>query len=191
MAKYGIRDRLIARRFPDVVRYFSDHALASQVRARLQQVLVPALRRGDRVVLLAHSLGSVVAYDVLWKISHMSEYAWLRRRQVTLLVTMGSPLGDRVVKQRLLGWRYPAPQSYPRNIGRWVNLSARGDAVCHDERLANDFQAMIRAGGAARFEDRVRLCTIYRGRTRVWNPHAFYGYLLLRDVGELVAAECS
>ena len=187
MLKYSLRDRVLSRRFPDVLLYFRDHALASRIRARLQQLLLPALRGNTPVVLLAHSLGSVIAYDVLWKLSHTSGYAALRRRKVELLVTLGSPLGDRVVKSHLLGWRGPPPRSYPANIARWVNIAARGDAISHDERLANDFEGMIRSKAVGRFEDRVRVCTMYRGRGRVWNPHALYGYLLLEDVGRLVS----
>jgi len=186
--KPATRRRLIGRQFLDVGRYFRHHAFASRVRARLSEKLVPALRRRESVLLLAHSLGSVVAYDVLWKLSHMSEYAALRRRRVAHLVTMGSPLGDGTVRTLLLGWRYPAAQRYPANILRWTNLSARGDLICHDARLANDFRPMLERGVVGRFEDVVNVCTVYRGRQGRWNPHKLYGYLLLPEVGRLLAA---
>jgi len=187
--KPATRQRLVARQFGDVLRYFRDHAFGSRVRERLQELLVPALRRRERILLLAHSLGSVVAYDVLWKLSHMSEYAPLRRRShlIERLVTMGSPLGDRWVKAQLLGWRYPLSQRFPVNIRHWTNLSARGDAICHDKSLANDFQPMLAGGLVEAFTEHVNLCTVYRGRGGVWNPHKLYGYLILPEVGRLVA----
>jgi hypothetical protein len=185
--KRSARRRLLAQRFGDVLPYFQDHAFASRLRQRLQQVLIPALRRRERVLLIAHSLGSVVAYDVLWKLSHMSEYAALRGRKIEGLVTMGSPLGDKLVKEQLLGWRYPVPQRYPTNIARWTNLSARGDLVCHDASLANDFRPMLKRGVVSHFEEHTNRCTVYRGREGVWNPHKLYGYLILPELGRLVA----
>lgn len=187
--KPDARRRLIAKHFADAQRYLTDHALASQIRARLQQPLISSLRRQERVVLIAHSLGSVIAYDVLWKLSHMSEYRALRHRAVDLFLTLGSPLGDKVVKASLLGWRYSVAQRYPTNIRHWVNLSARGDAVCHDKRLANDFELMLQAGDVERFEEHVDLCTVYRGREGQWNPHKLYGYLILPEVGRLIASQ--
>ncbi len=182
------RRRMMARRFPDVMRYLTDHALASQIRARLQQLLVPALRRRERVILVAHSLGSVVAYDVLWKLSHMSEYRSLRGRTIDAWITMGSPLGDKLLKTYLLGWRYPLAHRYPTHVRRWHNLSARGDAISHDQRLANDFAPMLKAGYVERLEEHTNLCTVYRGREEQWNPHKLYGYLILPEVGRVVAA---
>ena len=182
------RKRLLATQLRDVMRYFRDHAFASSIRQRLQRLLVPALRRRERVLLLAHSLGSVIAYDVLWKLSHMSEYAAVRHRKVECFMTMGSPLGDKVLKTHLLGWRYPTPQRYPMNIRRWANFSARGDVVCHDKRLADDFWPMLRAGDVERLEEYPNLCTVYRSRDGEWNPHKLYGYLILPELGRLVAA---
>ena len=189
--KRSVRLRLMAEQFADVLYYFRDHAFASLIRQRLQQLLVPALRRHDQVLLIAHSLGSIVAYDVLWKLSHMSEYAWLRERRIEQFVTMGSPLGDRVVREHLLGWRYPQLQGYPSLVRCWDNLSARGDVVCHDAQIADDFRLMRRLGLLERLTDHPHLCTVYRGREGTWNPHKLYGYLILPELGRLVARHVS
>lgn len=71
-------------------------------------------------VLLAHSLGSVVAYEALCSDPDA---------RVELLVTLGSPLGmTNVVFERLL----PEPIGRglrPAGIRRWVNIADRGDPV--------------------------------------------------------------
>lgn len=181
------RRRLLASQFRDIMRYFRNRAFAARVRERLKALLVPSLRRRERIVLIAHSLGSVVAYDVLWELSHSPAHAALHGRCIEHLITMGSPLGDRTVKSLLLGWRAPMQHRYPTNVARWANLSARGDAICHDASLANDFKPMLARGLVGEFTESLRCCTVYRGREGIWNPHKLYGYLILPEVGRLVA----
>lgn len=79
-------------------------------------------RVADRIegsdIVIAHSLGSVVAYETLWA----SEI------QVPLLVTVGSPLAMNGVSQRLR--KSPDGQlSRPQGVSRWVNVADIGDVV--------------------------------------------------------------
>jgi len=69
------------------------------------------------LVLVSHSLGTVVAMDLL---SELPE-----RFSVPLLVTAGSPLGMSTVYKRLLN-RGPVR---PTRVGDWVNAWAAADAV--------------------------------------------------------------
>ncbi len=48
---------------------------AEQVRERIRTQLCEMLDRGDRVMLISHGTGCVVAYDVLWQLSHEQPYA--------------------------------------------------------------------------------------------------------------------
>ena len=41
------------------------------MRAVLRSTLEAAWRDGDRVLLIGHSLGSVIAYDTLWELTHV------------------------------------------------------------------------------------------------------------------------
>ena len=104
---------------------------------------MPALAAHDHVLLIAHSLGSVIAYDTLWELSHDPRGAHPPLGSVACLITLGSPLGDEPLTRRLKGWRESGRGRFPANIRQWHNFSARGDAVCHDARLANDFRAMV------------------------------------------------
>ena len=62
------------------------HGVAVQTRAGLSAILEDASRRGELIILIGHSLGSVIAYDTLWELSRTSQV------QVKLLLTLGSPL---------------------------------------------------------------------------------------------------
>ena len=182
-----VRQRLLKEYFSDVGRYLSDPGFARQVRERLLRLLVPALRQGQKILLIGHSLGSVVAYDCLWELSNGSRYESLWDRSVDTFLTLGSPLGDETVKEHLAGWKNPPATRYPSNIRRWVNLSARGDTICYDAHLANDFRPMRRLKLLKSFQEQANLCSVYRGRDGTWNPHKLYGYLILPEVGRLVA----
>ena len=74
--------------FRQVKRYLGTPAVKAAVDARVEQVVGP-----DTRILIGHSLGSVVAYE------------YVRRHPdhtLDLLITLGSPLGLRMVRDRLV-----------------------------------------------------------------------------------------
>ncbi|GLW06682.1 hypothetical protein Misp01_18120 [Microtetraspora sp. NBRC 13810] len=88
-------------------------------RARSRQAVAETIRRRKPQVVIAHSLGSVVAYETLHANPDL---------RVELLITLGSPLGMRnVVFERLL----PAPLAgrggRPPGVTRWVNIADSHD----------------------------------------------------------------
>ena len=64
----------------------------------MTEPLAKALSQDDDILILSHSLGTVIAYDVLWKFSYCGEWQDIRNKKVSMLVTLGSPLGDEAVK---------------------------------------------------------------------------------------------
>ncbi|MFE5564856.1 serine peptidase [Amycolatopsis japonica] len=83
--------------------------------------VVRAIREKETNVVIAHSLGSVVAYEALWACKDV---------QVDLLITLGSPLAlPHAVFPRLR----PAPAddlgARPPGVARWVNIADPGDLV--------------------------------------------------------------
>ena len=89
-------------------------------------------RAGGPVIVVAHSQGSMIAYDVLRR---------LRRADITvpLLVTLGSPLGLAEVRHVLCRWARTQALPIPRCVDRWINVADRLDVVAADPRLSNDF----------------------------------------------------
>ncbi len=78
----------------------------------------------DTRVVLAHSLGSVVAYEALRA----------RPQPLPLFVTVGSPLGLASVIRRLQ--QSPA---YPPGVHRWINLADRDDIIAARPKLTTVF----------------------------------------------------
>ncbi|QQQ78117.1 hypothetical protein IOD16_06475 [Saccharothrix sp. 6-C] len=124
----GLGHYAILKFVKQVGRYFAD----VELRAGVQAEVLSALKTGPSVV-VAHSLGSVVAYEIL------RDEPGLR---VDTLITVGSPLGLRVVRERL-GIAADAAENWPPGVRRWVNVAATEDAVAVVKELKPFYGAEI------------------------------------------------
>ncbi|MBL8344892.1 MAG: S8 family peptidase [Rubrivivax sp.] len=142
----------------DTAAYFFNPSLRRQVGDRLREVLRAV--KGRPVTLVAHSQGSIIAYEVLSK---------LKAGDVDLdaFVTIGSPLGLQEVQDLLV----PKDGSIPAVVGRWVNFADPLDPVAADKQLSSDF-----GSEHASVQDDLILNTQSR-RLFGFNPHAATGYL--------------
>jgi hypothetical protein len=102
----------------DVYAYLHD----DEVRRALDAGLADALAGDEPAVVVAHSLGSVVAYSVLATRAPGPE--------VPLLITPGSPLGIRAIREALQAL---APLEFPARVDRWVSVRDPRDLLAlHD-----------------------------------------------------------
>lgn len=164
-------------------RYFADEdGVAVRVRHLVADALLEAWRSNRRVLLAGHSLGSVIAFDVLWELSHR----FAVRGRVDLFLTLGSPLGLRFVRQRLLGATEAGVRRYPTRIRRWHNLSAVGEMTALDRRLASVWAEMADLGLVEGITDRLDLQTWFRDDAGL-NVHKCYGYMANPMVGAVLA----
>ncbi len=178
----GIATEEIEVHLRDYFRYVRNaDGIAELAREKLKTVLRKARQEGRPVLLLAHSMGSVIAIDALWQLSRkeMSEAG------VDCLVTTGSPLGQKIVQRHLLSAGEPAESRYPSNIGSWVNIAAVGELTAIDRNLANDFSTMIQLGLVPGIDDR-EVFNYYRMH-RTLNVHAEYGYLVNDAIARCVS----
>lgn len=179
-----VPDPAVRASLREIDRYFDNRdGVARRIRDRLKSQLVPALEAGQRVLLIGHSMGSIIAYDCLWELCHRDR----GRGVLDELMTLGSPLGLNLVQRRLLGHDRRGRGRYPCRLRRWVNVSAEGDLVSVDRRLADDFGAMRALGLVAEIEDHARGVYTWFRDARGLNAHRSYGYLAHPVVGELVA----
>ncbi|MEM8683735.1 MAG: hypothetical protein AAGF72_09905 [Pseudomonadota bacterium] len=164
----------------DLGRYRSNvDGAASIVRSLLRDVLVSAFDAGRPTLLLAHSLGSVIAWDTLWDLSRIEHHPY----RLDTLFTLGSPLGQRMVLQATHGYGLPAPECYPDNIDRWWNASAEGDKTAAIEKLAPVFSGMH----AMLEEQQDMIIQNWFRLDGELNTHAEYGYLANPEVARKVA----
>lgn len=155
-------------------RYLNDrNGVATKIRARLAAALQDAWAREQSVMLIGHSLGSVIAYDTLWHLTHEQGQS----HSVDTFITLGSPLATRFIRNHLLGAAQQGPARYPHNIKRWKNFSARGDMTAIHTGLKPTFGEMLDLGLLEAFEDHAGFYNFFRGDTGL-NVHKSYGYLL-------------
>jgi lecithin:cholesterol acyltransferase len=177
-----LANSMIRAQLDDVKRYQLDTGgIGTRIRALVRAALESAWAAGARVLLIGHSLGSVICYDTLWDLS--------RERgadaRIDLFMTLGSPLATHVIRRGLRGVGLHGADAYPRNIARWVNLTARADTTALHPRLAPRFREMLELGLVGSIEDYGELENCFRGAYGL-NTHEAYGYLFQSKVAEIV-----
>ena len=179
--------RLIKKRFSDLYVYFSDaHIIKGDrillTRKAIQERLLVLLRKYRRcnILLIGHSMGSIIAYDVLNIVKHDV--------RVHTLVTIGSPLGLPLIMERIAEvhnfhldeqHRLNVPESIEKN---WFNIADLRDKVTINYTLADDF--VPNRKGVKIIDFTVENKYEIDGRK---NPHKAYGYLQTKKTAEIIA----
>jgi hypothetical protein len=109
----GAGAALIALITNDVYQYISNIGLARDIDRGVSE----AMRSDAECVVVAHSLGSVVAYNIL--LTHGPDRTW----KVPAFITVGSPLGIGAIRDKL------APIRYPKVVQAWFNAYDKRDVV--------------------------------------------------------------
>jgi hypothetical protein len=177
-------DPAVKNTIRETQRYFSDDGgIGEQVRELFKTPLRRMLADGDRILIIAHSMGSVIAYDALWELTHIEK----NPGQVDLFLTLGSPLGMRFTQKRLRGARERGTRRYPHAIRHWINLAAQGDLTALDPTLRDDYQSMLELGLIQSITDMNGGIFNYFRNEQGLNVHRSYGYLANPRVGEVIA----
>ncbi|MBL9077861.1 MAG: S8 family peptidase [Planctomycetes bacterium] len=145
----------------DTAAYFFQPEVRERIRERLRAELPddPA----EEVVLVSHSMGTVIAFEVLHE-----RAAAGRPVQVRQFVTLGSPLGITEVQDNLA-----YALAVPDQVRQWVNFADPLDPVALDKGLGGDFAPRRGEHGPVHVDDRL----IVNERTTRGNPHSSLGYL--------------
>lgn len=177
-----LADERVELHLRDLMRYVhNSNDIANHTREMLKMPLRAAWESGRPVLLAAHSMGSVIAYESLWEMSRDGR----DELRVDLFLTMGSPLGQSYLQKRILGHDRPGAARYPDNIRRWVNLSAVGDMTAVNPCLKDDFGEMIELGLVESIED-IEIFNFFRHDGEL-NVHAEYGYLANQATAAIIA----
>ena len=156
----GFLRKPIARAFlealiKDCAAYFFRPGVRKRIQQRLRDPLAEA---GGTAILVAHSLGSVVALEVLAELAGEPP-------TISDWITLGSSLGITEVQDFL-----SCPLDVPRGVRAWHNFADPLDPVAADKGLSNDFDP------SGFIVDQLVVNT----RTRQldgFNPHSAVGYL--------------
>jgi len=169
----------------ETARYFQNQdGIGSRVRELLKAELRQSFDTGDRVLVICHSMGAVIAYDALWEMTHLEGHPG----KIDMFLTLGSPLGMHYVQDRLLGFQENDGRKFPCNIRHWINVAAHGDLTALDPEIRDDFLPMIEQNCAESIEDRHRGVFNYFRNEQGLNVHRSYGYLVEQHVARAILA---
>lgn len=202
----GFADFVLDRTLKDLAFYYDpERKIANKngnpgvARKVLQDVLKQKIlaHQGKEILLIAHSMGSIIAYDVLRDLGQDDSEA-----EVAHFVTIGSPLGLPHVKGNIMQERKYVKKASkrvctPSIVSKsWVNFSDRLDPVALDSHLSDDF---CENGRGIEVKDDLVLNDYKKpkkgepGTTEGIrdpkgknNHHKSYGYLRMPELSELV-----
>jgi hypothetical protein len=181
----SITDLILRRYFKDLNDYYTNEILDEQtsppVKTLIQEELAKVLRkhRKKAIMLIAHSMGSIIAYDVLTQITP--------EVNVDTFVTVGSPLGLPVIMSRIAmeqarissgNKKITSPENVRRN---WYNFSDLHDRVTINYNLGDDYESNSR--GVQAVDYIVHNNYEQKGKK---NPHKAYGYLRTPELGNII-----
>jgi hypothetical protein len=106
----GLDGDMIERFLRDVWIYLERRT----VRRTINAIVAPAFESAGPIICVAHSLGTIIAYDILREGATGS---------VPQLITLGSPLGLDISRRAL------APLKHPSKVGDWFNARDTRDVV--------------------------------------------------------------
>ena len=181
----AITDLIIRRFFEDLDAYYSKTILDEQDNERpakelIREELACVLRKHWRkkILLIAHSMGSIIAYDVLTITAPDIK--------IDTLVTIGSPLGIPIIEKKCMAEQSESKRTKklktPDNITRaWYNFSDLRDRVALDYTLGDDYEPNSKG---IRAEDQEVYNDYEINGKR--NPHKSYGYLRTPELADVI-----
>ncbi len=179
----GLNDLVIKKYFRDLDAYYSDvtdgkyQPVRETLRNRLKNVL--SEHKNDEILLIAHSMGSIIAFDVL--------ALFKNEVKIDTLITIGSPLGLPVVVSKIakeldiknrLAEKLKAPSSITNH---WYNFSDLEDKIAFNYKLNDDFSENLNGIKVTDF-----IVTNNYTSNGHSNPHKSYGYLRTPEVAEKI-----
>lgn len=171
----GVSDAIMYKYFMELEMYYGKAneqlKLKHETRNRLIQIIKK--HKYDEILLIGHSMGSIIAYDVL--------QFELQNQKIHTFVTMGSPLGLPFIKAKIANElktaNYDMKISIPDCISSsWLNFADLEDKIALNFDLKNDFSSSKKGIQVTDYE----IINDYEinGNT---NPHKAYGYLRSKE----------
>ncbi len=182
----SISDFIIHHFFSDLETYYTadikaQHTAGDSIREQVCQHLAEILRKNRRkeILLIAHSMGSIIAYDVLTR--------YVPEVEIETLVTIGSPLGLPIIRSRIGAEMTTADGDIPilktpENVKTgWYNLADLRDKIGLFYNLRDDYGA--NSGNVKVSDETVFNNYTYKGEK---NPHKAYGYLRTQQMANII-----
>lgn len=189
-----LADEVLGAKLKDLDYYYQEGLVKSKdgiqqsAKAVLRRELSDALveNKAHEIMLIAHSMGTIIAYDVLRVLGNTGP-----RVPIKHLVTIGSPLGLPHVKLKIIEEREAegrpgaAELRTPTLVTEsWVNYADKLDPVALDAHLGDDYGPN---GEGIKVRDDM-VSNDYAGLSNAPNHHKSYGYLRTPELSTQIKA---
>lgn len=179
-----ITETVLEHTFPDLVLYFDNEHVFNMrkgIKELLRYELIKVLKKykKSKIMLIAHSMGSIIAFDVLYSTESV----------VHVFVTIGSPLGlpfvrSRFMKEHSMDFKETRKIQCPDTVlEQWINCADTHDVVAFDSTLSDNYSANSR--GVLVQDMIVDNNYIYNDKP---DYHSVYGYLRCKELAILTDA---
>ncbi|MGQ1784537.1 MULTISPECIES: PGAP1-like alpha/beta domain-containing protein [unclassified Saccharicrinis] len=182
-----IYDVILKSFFKDLDAYYTveckdSNDITCKARNLIRKRLVDCIKKypDHEILIIAHSMGSIVAFDVLSFV--------IPEMKINTLITMGSPLGLPVVVGKIAAEQkktlnYTAAITSPSSITKsWFNIADVFDKVALDNKLYDNFTT--NKWGVLPVDFIVSNDYEINGKK---NPHKSFGYLRTVEVSKIIA----
>jgi hypothetical protein len=175
-----ISDIALRHVLTDLGRYYHEAGIRDALQGRLRAAIEAAHDADRRIMVIGHSMGSIVAYDTLRAIGK-------QRRDIAIdhFVTIGAPLGLPQVKFRVAEENDLVRT--PSIVRKWTNQAERRDPIAFDTHLAGDFKP--NDAGVQVHDDLVCNDTVPEREPKTpgeINHHSIFGYLRTPEMSRLI-----
>jgi hypothetical protein len=181
-----ITDSIISRYFKDLEIYYSEESdpentpirkANNRIRDRLYNKLLE--HKNDEIMLISHSMGSIIAYDVLTILAPDIK--------INTFITMGSPLSFPVIISKIASEQRKRKNNnirltVPEGISKhWFNFSDILDKISFNYALSDDF--LPNQSGIKPIDYLVTNNYVLNG---IRNPHKCFGYLRTPEFSKIL-----
>lgn len=183
-----IPDFLVGRYFTDLEVYYQDKGSAETPTAELKKEIIKRRladclekHKNSEIMLIAHSMGSIVAFDVL---SFISPHV-----PIHTFITIGSPLGLPMVVSKIAAQYKVDPRGKremltpPGIYANWFNFSDRLDKITLNYQLSRKYKFNRKAIKPRDFA----VVNDYHSEKGKHNPHKSFGYLRTEELARMVS----
>jgi pimeloyl-ACP methyl ester carboxylesterase len=173
--KVGLSRVLLKRFAPETVLYFERPSIRHLLLQRVCDVLNPLISKKERILLIGHSMGAILAVDALSKLREQIQAPM----QVQLL-TLGSPIADPYIERAL----NQDKRAHHLPVSRWDNLAAHDDFVAYEKKLDQLQRSWV---APEVLLSNALVCNFFRHPKYGLNSHKSYGYLDSPITAQIIA----
>ncbi|MBK8944609.1 MAG: hypothetical protein IPM32_04975 [Ignavibacteriae bacterium] len=171
-----ISEYIVKKYFRELGIYYSDETQYKDYRNIIIYKILAELKKHENkeILLIAHSMGSIIAYDILTMLAP--------NFKINKFVTIGSPLGLPVILEKIKSnLQLSENPKTPTGVNEWINFADEEDKIA----MNYNFSEFYKANKNGTIPQNFLITNNYEVNGSR-NPHKAYGYLRAEKFSEII-----